>query len=576
MSAKFISMCTVYALVCRAEMDQCLRAFEGQVRASGAVRKPLAELQPRQRAVRLNQLQRVVQLVLGDDGVTLKQDTSGHTYLRGGCMDTQQDAADAGEGYHPGAIDVIRKARQMGLSLRQTLKVPRRCTRVQLLQEQARLMPYRAKAHVVRASGGRQRAAATAPLSAVVDAQMQLARDMGCFKEPTDGVIKVLLCPDATPLWRSSATRCDVYTDCWVGGPEAAGKAANWGSWWVMDGGDDVQWLRGIDEAGDLNGEIVDLENRTIVIGEGGRARFQCFLTGDGKGMQAGNHGPGEKCWCCNNVDGLEQQDTIDPVARWGAFLRAIPTDRRVGDYVHAACRICCAIQKRVGANVSQWVREGDGRGAVGALQDLWGEFSQEAKRIPVSERVAQRPTSEKQFDLTSARMFLENSTWQMKLVNTLREYYPDRTVEGGKLKVYTVIQSLLFSVARLHKIWRTKTLLTPEEVDMAEAAAKKVGECWKALQWRATTWVHWTVAHSAFYTRKYRTIYFFSSIPTEYRNSAFKVELKNSFRGWALQRPLYNRAGLTHVLNMHGVDIGLRQLKDLGTKVGKKRVRVA
>ena len=41
---------------------------------------------------------------------------------------------------------------------------------------------------------------------------------------PSCGEIPVVLCLDATPLWRTSAMRCDVYVGCWKGGPAAAGQ----------------------------------------------------------------------------------------------------------------------------------------------------------------------------------------------------------------------------------------------------------------------------------------------------------------------------------------------------------------
>ena len=77
-------------------------------------------------------------------------------------------------------------------------------------------------------------------------------------------------------------------------------------------------------------------------------------------------------------------------------------------------------------------------------------------------------------------------------------------------------------------------------------------------LRWKPTVWVHWAVAHSGFYVERYRSIYLFSSIPTEFRNSRFKVELRNCFKGWSVRRPLLNRWGLKHVVNMHALDLGL------------------
>ena len=52
----------------------------------------------------------------------------------------------------------------------------------------------------------------------------------------------------------------------------------------------------------------------------------------------------------------------------------------------------------------------------------------------------------------------------------------------------------------------------------------QKLGQCWKLMGWKATAWSHWTVCHSGRFVQKYRKNYFFSSVPTERRNSAYKV----------------------------------------------------
>ena len=55
-------------------------------------------------------------------------------------------------------------------------------------------------------------------------------------------------------------------------------------------------------------------------------------------------------------VDGQIFFEGVNEQVRWGAFLRAIPPPRRVGDYAHATARLCIATQKRLQQDVSSWV----------------------------------------------------------------------------------------------------------------------------------------------------------------------------------------------------------------------------
>ena len=80
--------------------------------------------------------------------------------------------------------------------------------------------------------------------------------------------------------------------------------------------------------------------------------RFHCFLTADGKGMQSMNFREGRRCWTCDadvdSISDLAANPHVPSHVRYGAFLPNIPPRRRVGDYVHASCRILNAIFKRL------------------------------------------------------------------------------------------------------------------------------------------------------------------------------------------------------------------------------------
>ena len=79
-------------------------------------------------------------------------------------------------------------------------------------------------------------------------------------------------------------------------------------------------------------------------------------------------------------------------------------------------------------------------------------------------------------FDLTSASIFLEKPEYQKRVVELLKEFYPNRTVEGKNVKVCTFVFSIIRSVADRHRLWRKKTLLSDAEVACADQAAKQLG----------------------------------------------------------------------------------------------------
>ena len=73
--------------------------------------------------------------------------------------------------------------------------------------------------------------------------------------------------------------------------------------------------------------------------------RHILILTGDGKGMQAMGWA-GSKCWLRKDPNGIVEQMGVESTSRWGAFLRGVTPDRRLGDYQHATLRILNGIAK--------------------------------------------------------------------------------------------------------------------------------------------------------------------------------------------------------------------------------------
>ena len=132
-------------------------------------------------------------------------------------------------GHDPAAVDVLRTARSMKLSVRQMLKLRRHCTREQLLETLRGLTPYVATPVVVVGRAGKRRSAACAPLADLVLHQVKLAEDAGVLVvAPGWRCMHVILCVDACPLWRTSAPRADVYVAVWPGGTAAAGDPKKW------------------------------------------------------------------------------------------------------------------------------------------------------------------------------------------------------------------------------------------------------------------------------------------------------------------------------------------------------------
>ena len=165
-------------------------------------------------------------------------------------------------------------------------------------------------------------------------------------------------------------------------------------------------------EAG-LNAQIEHLQsNCNVPLEDGMVLGYEVGVTGDGKGLQIANYSPDGKCWSCDDHDSLEPVEGVNEQVRCGAFLRAIPPPRRVGDYAHATARLCHATQKRLQQDVSFWVQEGVGRGVIGRLKDLWGDLMQASQNIPQADRVALRPTKKDAFDLTSAHVFLDDTQY--------------------------------------------------------------------------------------------------------------------------------------------------------------------
>ena len=116
----------------------------------------------------------------------------------------------------------------------------------------------------------------------------------------------------------------------------------------------------------------------------------------------------------------------------------------------------------------------------IGRLKDAWGNLIQASQNILQADRVALRPTKKDTLDLTSARVFLDDTQYQQRVVNLLKEYYPNGRAPNGAIKVYTVMHTMLLALTQLHTLWRRKVYLSDVQVEEAERWAKKLGVFWK------------------------------------------------------------------------------------------------
>ena len=77
--------------------------------------------------------------------------------------------------------------------------------------------------------------------------------------------------------------------------------------------------------------------------------------------------------------------------------------------------------------------------------------------------------------------------------------------------------------------------------VDQRQRYASMVTQftkAWGALGWNVPVWVRWVVCHSGAHLQRWGNFIKFSSIPTEWRNKSFKMDIRHCFQGWKLSKP--------------------------------------
>ena len=149
-------------------------SFEAEV--GEMPRKPYFELWPQQQRERLALAHCVVHALLQDTEVSFRRDASGVVSLLDGSTNDAREVMAAAANANAYAVDVLRRARAMQLSMRQTLWLPRRSTRDEMYEARRAITSYDAVAMGVREHGAKKRAGVSVSLADFVGEQMRLAQ----------------------------------------------------------------------------------------------------------------------------------------------------------------------------------------------------------------------------------------------------------------------------------------------------------------------------------------------------------------------------------------------------------------
>ena len=105
----------------------------------------------------------------------------------------------------------------------------------------------------------------------------------------------------------------------------------------------------------------------------------------------------------------------------------------------------------------------------------------------------------------------MEKPEYQKRVVELLKEFYPNRTVEGNNVKVYTFVCSIVRSVTDLQGLWRKKTFLS----DTGVACAYQGVRVLEPHEMEANFVAPLDRGARRMGSRKYRSMYMFTSVPT-------------------------------------------------------------
>ena len=155
-----------------------------ETEAPKVLSKPYFDLGQEQQCERLALAQRMVRAIPQDLEVSFRRDPTGVVLLKGGSADNSGEVIAVAADVNGYAVDALRRARAMQLSMRQPLRLPRRCTGDEVYEARRALTPYDAVAVSARGHGGKKHAAAAVFLADLVGEQVRLAQEKGVFTPP--------------------------------------------------------------------------------------------------------------------------------------------------------------------------------------------------------------------------------------------------------------------------------------------------------------------------------------------------------------------------------------------------------
>ena len=171
---------------------------------------PYWDLEVDARRQRLKHIRDIMGVVLGDDDIVVRTTGNGIVIESNSHEVRDDDEQHVSEE----VIQVLQTAHHMSLSTRNMLKLERNCTRRELMEGHSKLLPYVATALEV-SSGVVSRRSAVCPLLEVVQSQPTLSRVCSTFNIPRQDRLLIIICEDATPLWQTLATKCDIHLTVW-------------------------------------------------------------------------------------------------------------------------------------------------------------------------------------------------------------------------------------------------------------------------------------------------------------------------------------------------------------------------
>ena len=168
------------------------------------------------------------------------------------------------------------------------------------------------------------------------------------------------------------------------------------------------------------------------------------------------------------------------------AWLKTVAD--RVGDYVHCMGRLVNTVVNFLSTSIAE-------SGVRARLRDVLDHACSAAHRAPVPERLA--PSSHRpSLDLTSSLYLARSVDHHSRILAVVNgAALPILTFRGRPLATAVVMVIILRGLHDMLAAWSQEAVLTPADLGELEITIRKVGDAWKALGWRVTPWVHWTVA---------------------------------------------------------------------------------